>query len=59
MICGKCDHDLAECSCPDLEERFDAILKIKTLHVGEEYQARIRANIEKRRVEHSQKTITE
>ena len=22
MICGKCDHDLEECTCPDLGERM-------------------------------------
>jgi len=53
MICSKCDKDLAECDCPDLHERFESILKVPQLHIGQEYQARIRANIEKKKKEQS------
>ena len=53
MICNKCDKDLAECICPDLEERFNNILKSKFLFVGEEYQERIRAQIERNKQSHA------
>lgn len=42
MICQKCDHDLARCTCGDLEERFNNIIGSKFIHIGEEYQRRIR-----------------
>ena len=29
MWCGKCDHDLVECDCPDLKERMDKIIRSK------------------------------
>ena len=25
MFCARCQNDLAECTCPDLEERLDSI----------------------------------
>jgi hypothetical protein len=29
----KCDHDLADCTCPDLEERLNALRNCKHIHV--------------------------
>jgi hypothetical protein len=49
----KCDHDLAECSCEDLESRFAAICQSKFLHIGEDYEKRIRARIEQNKREQS------
>lgn len=33
MWCGKCNRDLSECICPDLEERLNDLRKSKFLHV--------------------------
>lgn len=46
MICNNCDKDLAQCTCPDLEERFKGLQKSKYVRLGIEYQARILAHIE-------------
>lgn len=32
MFCVKCNHDLGECTCPDLKERL-AKLNVKGSHV--------------------------
>lgn len=49
MICGKCNHDLADCTCEDLSERFESIVNSPYVHIGPEYQQRIRANIERQK----------
>lgn len=41
MWCLKCDHDLAECLCPDLKERLEGIAKSEHVHIGAEYRQRI------------------
>lgn len=46
MICVKCDLDLAKCICSDLEQRFEAILKSEYVHIGSDYQQRVRKHIE-------------
>ncbi len=51
MICCECNNDLATCVCPDLEERFNDILQCQFVHIGAEYQERIKAWIEKRKEE--------
>lgn len=45
MICIQCDQDLAACTCPDLKERLEKILKSKYLIIGDAYQRRIREQI--------------
>jgi hypothetical protein len=47
MICCKCDNDLAACTCPDLRERFEKILKSEHIVIGYDYQKRIREQIER------------
>lgn len=49
MYCSKCNNDLAACTCPDLEERFESIKTIPQLHIGIEYQARIAGHIYRRK----------
>lgn len=51
MICVKCDNDLAECTCADLEERFKKILACEHIAIGADYAARIVQNIERRKLE--------
>jgi len=51
VICMKCNKDLAACICPDLEKRLEVILKSKFLHVGADYQARIRAQSERNKAQ--------
>jgi predicted amidophosphoribosyltransferase len=46
MFCCKCDNDLAKCTCPDLLERLESILKIPQLYVEPEYEERIRKQAE-------------
>lgn len=45
MICIQCDEDLAACTCPDLKERFERILKSEHLIISDDYQKRIREQI--------------
>lgn len=45
MICKKCDQDLADCTCPDLKERYERIVKMEFLFIGPEYRKRIEARI--------------
>jgi hypothetical protein len=59
MICCACDNDLAKCVCPDLRERFERILKSKHVHIGEEYQQRIWAQIDRNEKSGPQTTTTE
>ncbi len=51
MICIKCDQDLAACTCPDLNERLEKIIACKHVHVGAEYQRRIREQAERNKRE--------
>lgn len=53
MICKKCYHDLARCTCEDLEARFNSILESGFILIGEEYQQRIRAQIKRNKLEQS------
>lgn len=32
MWCGKCNRDLSECICPDLEERLERIRRSPYIH---------------------------
>lgn len=45
MICGKCDHDLADCECRDLPERFESVSKVVVF--GADYLQRILKNVER------------
>lgn len=49
MICGKCDNDLAACTCDDLEARYNQIKKSKFIVLGDEYKARIEAQIKRQK----------
>lgn len=51
VICVKCDKDLADCTCPDLKERFESILRSEFIYIGPEYEQRIRQQIERERSE--------
>lgn len=51
MICVKCDKDLQACTCPDLKERLEKILQCEHIHVGADYQARIRKQIDRNEAE--------
>jgi hypothetical protein len=53
MICCNCDKDLAACTCPDLKERFERILKSEHLIIGDVYQRRIREQIARNESEQS------
>ena len=53
MICRKCDNDLPACTCPDLKERFESLLKSKFVIVGEDYAKRILAQIARNEAQQS------
>lgn len=49
MICTACDKDLASCECADLEERYNQIKNSRFIHLGDEYKARIEAQIKRQK----------
>jgi len=59
MICMYCEHDLKACTCPDLKERFERILKSEHLFLGADYQQQIREQIARNERSGPQQTKTE
>lgn len=49
VTCGKCDNDLAACTCSDLEERYNQIKNSKFIKLGDEYKTRIEAQIKRQK----------
>lgn len=47
MTCMKCNNDLATCTCPDLQERVEAIKKCPHLYIGADYLLRIKEQAKK------------
>jgi hypothetical protein len=47
MICTQCDSDLAACTCPNLEERFQRLCQSEFLLIGSDYAQRIKKQIER------------
>lgn len=47
----KCNHDLAECECPDLKERLEIIAKSPHVHIGDDYKARLAKRAEQNKNE--------
>lgn len=41
MFCCKCNNDLADCTCPDLQERLEKLKECKNLFIGGDYMKRI------------------
>lgn len=54
MHCGKCNHDLAECVCPDLQERLNSIFASPFLHISPQQKQRYQANADAQKARREQ-----
>lgn len=53
MFCTRCQNDLADCTCKDREERFEKLKQCQHLYIGDDYKARIQADIDRSKAEQS------